>query len=439
MHIPRGTPAVSGAGLLVGLLLAAGCGARKPAAAAPMPPPEVAVVTVQPERAAITAEFPGRVSAFLVAEVRPQVSGIVKDRLFTEGSDVKAGDVLYQIDPALFQAACDSAAANLAVTQKAADRARAALGAGLAAIKRQQATLDLARTNRQRFEALVKEGAVAVSQCDQAVTEANVAEATLSAVEAQLESDRAAVAAAEAAIQQATAAQETARINLGYTRIVAPISGRIGKSSVTIGALATAYQPVPFTTIQQLDPVYVDAPQSSASLLRLKQSLPTESARNDAAAAKVALLLEDSTAYPQEGALRFADVTVDPSTGSFSLRMVFPNPNGMLLPGMFVRAVVNEQTQEQAILVPLQAVARDPRGSPLALVVNAGGQIEQRALTLDRTLGGRWLVTSGLAAGDRVVAEGMQKVRPGMTVKQVPFADVQPPAAAPAKPAATAN
>ena len=230
-------------------------------------------MTVQPQQIVLTTELPGRTSAYLVAEIRPQVSGLIQKRLFTEGSDVKAGQVLYQIDPAPFQAALDNAAANLAVMQKTADRARAALGASIAGVARQRATLELARTNRERFEEAFKDRAVSASQRDQAVTEAEVAEAALQAAEAQVESDRKAIAVAEAAIQQAEAALETARINLGYTRITAPISGRIGRSNVTVGAIVTAYQPVALATIQQLDPIYVDVPQSTTELLRLRRSL----------------------------------------------------------------------------------------------------------------------------------------------------------------------
>ena len=231
------------------------------------------MVTVKPQPVVLTTELPGRTSAYLVAEIRPQVNGLIQKRLFTEGSDVKAGQVLYQIDPAPFQAALDNAAANLAAVQKTADRARAALAASIAGVTRQQATLELARTNRERFEEVFKDKAVSASQRDQAVTEAEVAEATLRAAEAQVESDRKAVAAAEAAIKQAEAALETARINLGYTRVTAPISGRIGRSNVTDGAIVTAYQPVALATIQQLDPIYVDVPQSTTELLRLKRRL----------------------------------------------------------------------------------------------------------------------------------------------------------------------
>ena len=244
--------------VLAGILILGGCGQNTTGGAPQGGPPEVAVVTIQPKRVVITTELSGRTSANLVAEVRPQVSGIIRKRLFTEGSDVKAGQVLFEIDPAPFQAAYDSAEANLAAVRKAVTRAQAALGASLAGVARQQATLDFARTNRERFEDLSKEGAVSASQRDQAVTEADVAEASIRAAEAQVESDRAAVAAAEASIEQAEAALKTARINRGYTSVTAPISGRIGRSSVTEGALVTAHQPTALATIQQLDPMYVD-------------------------------------------------------------------------------------------------------------------------------------------------------------------------------------
>src|SRR5512136_3090834 len=284
-------------GALVLGLITWGCGSQQ--AAPPPAIPEVSVVTVQPEQVVLTTELPGRTSAYFVAEIRPQVNGIIQKRLFDEGSDVRAAQVLYQIDPAPFQAAYDNAAANLAVTRKAADRARAAVEASIAGVTRQRATLDLARTNRWRFEELFKSRSVAASQRDQAVTEAEVAEAALRSAEAQVKSDQEAVAAAEAAIQQAEAALETARINLGYTRITAPISGRIGKSNVTVGALATAYQGSVFATVQQIDPIYVDATQSSASLLQLRRNIAAGRINGVGLdRARVRLLLEDGTAYP---------------------------------------------------------------------------------------------------------------------------------------------
>jgi len=406
--------------VLFGGFILGGCGSQQ---AAPQPGiPEVAIVTVNSERVALTTELPGRTSAYFVAEIRPQVNGIIQKRLFDEGSDVRAGEVLYQIDPAPYQAAYDNATANLSVTRKAADRARAAVEASIAGVTRQRATLDLARTNRWRFEELFKSRSVAASQRDQAVTEAEVAEAALRSAEAQVKSDQEATAAAEAAIQQAEAALKSAQINLGYTRITAPISGRIGKSNVTVGALATAYQGSPFATIQQLDPIYVDATESSANLLQLKRNIAA--GRINGAGperAQVKLLLEDGTPYPQEGTLKFSEVTVDPSTGSFILRMVFPNPKYILLPGMYVRAVVQEGVVDRAILVPQQGVSRDPKGNPVALIVDGSGKVEQRMVTVARAMGDRWLVSEGLNPGDRLIVEGRQRIRPGASVKAVPF------------------
>ena len=407
-------------GVLVLGLITSGCGSKQ--AAPPPATPEVAIVTVQPERVVLTTELPGRTSAYFVAEIRPQVNGIIQKRLFDEGSDVKAGQALYLIDPAPFQAAYDNAAANLAVVQKAPDRARAALEATIAGVARQRATLDLARTNRWRFEELFKSGAVSASQRDQAATESEVAEASLRAAEAQVKSDQEAVAAAESAIQQAEAALKTVQINLGYTRLTAPISGRVGRSNVTVGALVTAHQPIALATIQQIDPIYVDATQSSASLLQLKRNIAAGRINGIGSdRARVKLLLEDATPYPLDGTLKFSEVTVDPSTGSFILRMVFPNPKHILLPGMYVRAVVQEGEIDRAILVPQQGVSRDPKGNPVALIVDGSGKVQQQMITVDRTIGDKWLVASGLKPGDQVIVEGVQKVRPGSAVKVVPF------------------
>lgn len=414
-----GTAAIT---LFAGLLLLGGCGPQTGKGTPQSGPPEVAVVTIQPQRLTVTTELTGRTSARLVAEVRPQVGGLIERRLFTEGGDVKAGDVLYQIDPAPYQAALDNAAANLAVVEKNADRARAALQAGLANVARQRATLALARTNRDRFEEAFKERAVSAGQRDQAATEAQVAEATLLAGEAQVESDRQTIAAAEAAIRQADAALKTARINRGYTAITAPISGRIGRSSVTAGALVTAHQPAALAVIQQLDPIYVDVPQATSELLRMRRRLEEgRMHREGTAQGKVRLALENGTPYPLAGTLQFRDISVDPTTGSVILRILFPNPQGILLPGMFVRAVVEEGVSRQALLIPQQAVSRDPKGNPLTLVVDAAGKVEQRMLTLDRAIGDAWLVVAGLAAGERVIVEGVQRARPGSVVKTVPF------------------
>lgn len=364
------------AGALVASALTLGCGKKEQA----RPTPEVSVVTLQPEKVAITAELPGRTSAFQVAEVHPQVNGIVQQRLFTEGSDVKQGEVLYQIDPRPYQAAYDTAAAALA---------------------RAEANLPAIRKRAERFKELLEVHAVGQQDYDDAA---------------------AALKQSEAEVQSLKAGVESARINLGYTRIVAPISGRTGKSSVTPGALAAAYQGPAFTTIQQLDQVYVDSPQSSTVLLSIQRNMAANRIKGSADSAKVKLLLEDGTPYPQPGILKFSDVTVDPSTGSQLLRMVFPNPRHVLLPGMYVRAIVEEGVAEQAILVPQQGVTRDPKGNAIAMVVNASDKVEQRSLTVDRAIGTKWLVLGGLAAGDRVIVEGLQKIRPGVAVKVVPAA-----------------
>jgi len=342
--------------------------------------PEVAVVVVQPERVVLTTELPGRTSALLVAEVRPQVSGIIQKRLFEEGGDVKAGEVLYQIDPALYEATYAGAKAAMA---------------------RVEANLLSLRYKAVRYKDLVAIKAVSQQEYDDTV-------AALQQAEAELEVNKAAV--------------DTARINLTYTSITAPISGRIGKSSVTIGALVTANQGAPLSVIQQLDPVYVDATQSSANLLRLKRNIASGNLKRDGAdQAKVRLILEDGTPYPLEGTLKFFDVTVDPGTGTFILRMIFPNPDHILLTGMYVRAIIEEGVNEQAILVPQQGVTRDPKGNAITLVVDDSDKVEQRVLTIERAIGDKWLVNKGLKPGDRVILEGLQRARPGSPVKVVPF------------------
>ncbi len=428
--------------LLSAFFLVEGCDESKQSIP-PQTVPEVATVTVQAQDILLTTELPGRTSAYRIAEIRPQINGLIQKRLFTEGSAVKSGQVLYQIDPATFKAALASATANLSVTRKSADRAQAALEAGIAQVTQQRATFELAQTNRRRFEDAFKDNAVSASQKDQAVTNANVAEATLRAVEAQLESDRAAVAVAEATIQQAEAAVETASINLAYTEITAPISGHIGKSNVTEGAIVTAYQPIPLTTIQQLDPIYVDVSQSTSELLKLKRRIEKGQLNLEGEnQKKVELILEDGTAYHLEGKLEFRDVTVDPTTGSVTLRIIFPNPENMLLPSMFVRAVVKEGIKEQAVLVPQQGVARDRKGNPYALILDSDGKVAQRTLNLDRIIGDNWLVSSGLVPGNRLIVEGIQKIRPGMAVREVPFKEDSKTNAVPekeAEPIAEAN
>jgi len=361
--------------------------------------------------------------------------------LFTEGAQVKKGQVLYQIDPAPYQAALENASANLLAARKGADRARAALEASVAALQRHESTLTLAKTNLQRFENLLKTQAASAMERDQHANLTDVAEASLRTATAQVESDREAVGVAEAAIQQAEAALKTAQINLDYTKITAPITGRIGRSDVTEGAIVTAYQSLPLATIQQFDPIYVDVPQSTAELNRLRRRLADGELKQDGTD-RVKIMLEDGTQYPLEGSLKFRDVTVDPTTGSVILRIVVPNPDAILLPGMFVRAIIDEGVNDHAILVPQQAVSLDPKGNHTTLVVGADGKLEQRAIVADRALGDKWLVSSGLNPGDRVVVEGLQKARPGAEVKVVALGAEGKQAATPvstARPAARVN
>jgi len=373
---------------LFSILWLVGCNGQTEAQQAAQAP-EVAVVVIQPQRVELSTELPGRTSPYRIAEIRPQVSGIVQKRLFQEGADVKAGQLLYQIDSAPFQVAHDSARASLA---------------------KAQANLPSLKLKAERYKELLVEDAVSRQDYDDAA--------------ASVEQSRAEVEYWKAAV-------EAARINLGYTRVAAPISGRIGKSSVTDGALVTAYQPAPLAVIQQLDPIYVDVTQSSAELLRLRRSMESGSlSPNGETSKRVRLLLEDGTLYPHEGTLQFRDVTVDPTTGSFTLRIVVPNQRNLLLPGMFLRAVVQEGVMEQAILAPQQGIIRTPKGEPVAWVVDESGKVQQRPLTLNRTIGNTWLVSSGLSAGDRVIVEGMLNVRPGTSVKAVPLSPPKETAAA---------
>jgi membrane fusion protein, multidrug efflux system len=412
---------------LLATVLALGC-KQQPHAQPPPPVPEVSTVTVQSRSIILTTELPGRTSAYRIAEIRPQVNGLIQKRLFTEGANVTAGEVLYQIDPAPFQAALDNAKANLTASQKGADQARAALKASIADVARLRDMLELAQANQKRYEASFKEKVVSTIQRDQAVTEAKTAASSLQAAESMVESHRQAVAASEAAIQQAEAALRTARINLDYCRVTAPISGRIGRSNITEGAVVTAYQPVALATIQQLDPIYADFPQSTTELLRMK----SEGLHRDGAAQnKVSLMLENGAAYPHEGILQFSDVSVDPTTGSVILRAVFPNPDHTILPGMFVQGIIKEGIKKDAILIPQQSVSRNSKGDPMALLVDAENKAQLRMLTIDRAIGDQWLVSAGLAPGDRVIVEGLSRLRPGTLVKAVPFkADEAPPAKA---------
>ncbi|HOD27874.1 MAG TPA: efflux RND transporter periplasmic adaptor subunit [Syntrophales bacterium] len=378
MQIHDRVKRLAAAGVLAVGLIAGGCGRQD--AGGPPPMPEVAYITVQTRPVVTTTELAGRTSAKLVAEVRPQVGGIIQKRLFTEGSNVRAGQALFQIDPALYQTALENAKAALA---------------------RSEANLSAIQLRANRLRDLLAEKAVSQQDYDDA-----------SAALKQVQAD----------IQYSKATLETARINLKYTTITAPISGRIGISSITEGALVTAHQPLALATIQQLDPMYVDVSQSTADILKLRRQMQEgrldQNGRNKQ---KVKLFMDDGSEYSLKGDLQFLDVTVDPTTGSVMLRMVFPNPKGVLMPGMFVRAVIQEGVHKNAILIPQQAVSRDPKGNPLTLIVDAKGTVEQRTLTLDRAIGDAWLVSSGLEQGDRVIVEGMQKVKPGIPVKAVPF------------------
>lgn len=358
-------------------------------------PAEVAVVTIHREPVVLTTELPGRTCSFLIAEIRPQVNGLIRSRSFREGADVKAGELLYQIDPAPYQAAYEQAKAALATAE--------------AELVTAKANLPAIQLRAERLKGLAEIHAVGEQDYDDASAALRLAEATIQARKAAVEVSRAAL--------------ESARINLSYTPIKAPISGRIGRSNVTVGAMATAYQPTPFAVVQQLDPIYVDVVQGSAELLRLRQRLQSGHLKqNGSMQNRVTLFLEDKTRYPLDGTLQFRDVTVDPATGSVTLRLVFPNPHQVLLPGMFVRAVVQEGINEQALLAPQQGVTRDAKGVPIAWIVNKDEKVEQRTLELDRAIGDKWLVTSGLVEGDRLIVEGLQRVRPGDNVRAVPFA-----------------
>ena len=336
--------------------------------------PQVSVHIVKSAPLAVTTELPGRTDAYRVAEVRPQVSGIILHRNFTEGSDVKAGESLYQIDPATYQAAYDNAKGELVKAQAAAN---------------------IAHLTVKRYVPLVGTQYVSKQEYDQAVATAQQADASVVAAKAGVES---------------------ARINLAYTKVTSPINGRIGKSSVTEGALVTNGQATALETVQQLDPIYVDVTQSSSDFMRLKQQ--TSLQKGDTSS--VELLMENGQPYPLKGTLQFSDVTVDESTGSITLRALFPNPQHMLLPGMFVRARIDEGTQPDAILVPQQGVTRTPRGDATVLVVNEKNQVESRTVVAPQAIGDRWLITEGLKNGDRVIISGLQKVRPGVTVVAIP-------------------
>ncbi|MET0986120.1 MAG: efflux RND transporter periplasmic adaptor subunit [Steroidobacteraceae bacterium] len=338
-----------------------------------MPPVAVTVATLVPQSVTLTRELPGRVNASLIAEVRPQVSGIVQKRLFAEGGLVKAGEPLYQLDDSTYRADASSARA---------------------ALMRADATLYAAKLKAKRTDELAKAHVVSAQDNENAV---------------------AALAEAEADVAVAKAAVDRANVMLGYARIVSPISGRIGRSTVTSGALVTEEQEAALATVQQLDPVHVDLTQSGTELMQLRKQLEAGTLKG-ASALPVALLLDDGSQYKHLGKLAFSEVSVDPMTGSYALRVVVPNPEHTLLPGMYVRALVGEGVRPNALLAPQQGIARDPKGGATALIVNVEGKVEPRQVSVSRTIGDKWLVDAGLAAGDKLIIEGLQKVRPGMSV-----------------------
>jgi len=365
-------------------LVEAGCKSGAPGGSmgpmGAMGPPNVSVIALEPHSLALTTELPGRVTAYLTAEIRPQVNGIIKSRQFKEGALVQAGQVLYTIDPAPYEATLAQSKANLASAQ--------------ASVPALQAKVD-------RYRDLLVIHAVGQQDYDDALSSLQQAQATV-------ESDKAAV--------------ETARINLSYTPIRSPITGRIGKSEVTVGGLVSSYQTTVLALVQQIEPVYVDVVESNAELLQLRKALEAGNMRSDAAAQhKVKLYLEDGSLYPQSGTFEFQDVTVGTSTGSVTVRMTFPNRNQILLPGMYVRAVVEEGIQQNAILVPQQAVSRDSKGTPYAWIVDKDGKAERRNLELDRTVGNQWLVSKGLNPSDQLIVEGGDRVQAGMPVHAMQY------------------
>lgn len=366
------TPLTGLAVVLAASFLLTACKEEAQAPAVAAPPPLVGVVTLKTETLALTNDLPGRTRAFRVAEVRPQVDGIVQKRLFTEGSEVKAGAQLYQIDAAVYQAALKNAQAGLASSRSLANR----------------------------YAALVK---------DQAVSRQSYEEA-------------------RAAMLQSEALVEQAQINVRYTRVMAPISGRIGRTLITEGALVSSGQTQPMTTIHQLDPIYVDVTQPARELLRLRRDLDEgRLQRVGENTAKVSLTLEDGSLYPLEGQLEFSEVSVDESTGSVTLRAIFPNPKRLLLPGMYVHAQLTEGVKSAAILAPQQGITRDATGQAVAMVVNAQNRVEQRTVKTSRTVGNRWLISEGLQEGDQVITEGLQFVRPGVEVQVKPASNVKAP------------
>jgi len=362
--------------LTVSAMALAGCD-QKPAAVAPPPSAvSVGVVTLKPQPVVLSTELPGRTTAFLTADVRPQVNGLINKRIFIEGADVKAGQQLYQIDPATYQATYDSAVATLAYNQ---------------------AVLVDARAKSTRYKPLA--AAQAVSQQDYVDAVAATGEAAAN------------IGTAQASIEQA-------RINLVYTRVTSPISGRIGHSTVTPGALVTSGQSTALATVTQLDPIYVDVTQPATTLLRLRQELTDGKLQTSGPnQAKVELILEDGSLYKVAGTLQFSEVTVDQGTGTVLLRAIFPNPDHTLLPGLFVRARLQEGVNDQGLLVPQQGVSHNTHGDATVLVVDKDNKAALKIVQTSRAVGDQWVVTGGVAAGDKVIIDGLQKVQPGAVVQ----------------------
>jgi len=362
------------------ILLFAGCQSKQPPPAPPTP--EVGVITVSSQTIPVTTELPGRIDAERVAEVRARATGILLKRLFTEGSEVSEGDVLFQIDPAPLKASYDSAKASLT---------------------RAQATLADAQAKTNRYKALVAINAVSKQDYDDAL---------------------AAALQARADVEAARAAVETAGLNLGYARVTAPISGKIGEAKVTEGALVSQTDATQLAVIQQMDPIYFDFTESSTDVLKLRRSFDSgQLTKVSADEAKVALILEDGTTYQSPGKLLFSDITVDPSTGMITIRAEFPNPDHILLPGMFARGQLEEAVDQDAISVPQRAVALGGNGAATVMLVTADNKVEARTIKLGQAIQDKWTVTDGLKAGDIVIMEGLQKIKPGITVKTVPFSE----------------
>ncbi|CAI2032576.1 efflux RND transporter periplasmic adaptor subunit [Serratia proteamaculans] len=369
LMVAKSPSAGKSAALLMSICFALTACEKAPSSSSDVPLTEVGVVTVKPKSVQLSAEFPGRTNAFLIAEVRPQVSGVLLKREFREGSNVSAGQVLYQIDPAPYRAT----------------------------LARAEASLGSAKLLFERYQRLVQTHAISQQQRDDARSQ----------------------------YLQAKAVVESARIDLNYTRIAAPISGHIGRSTVTQGALVTASQTTALATIQQLDPIYVDITQPATTLLELKENLASGQLKSAGKGqAEIRVMLDNGRTYPHPGTLQFSEVSVDESTGAVTLRAVVPNPEGILLPGMFVRAQLQEGVSEQALLIPQRSVTRDTQGKANALILDDEDRVLQRSLVTERSIDGQWLIRDGLHAGDRVIVDGIQKVQPGMQVKPMPVSKV---------------